>query len=685
MSLYAGINLGGKQPNQPTESTPAASASPTASASASPAPVEPSAADKSKPAWSAALRFAPVPRKKPAKPPSSSIPSAFTAAFAADDGAATPPPIQAPRIVGRAKPALSATPAAIPRGRWGSASSTADPVPVATTSSASPVPTSAASPAPPAQAQPIRIGRTLARPPPMTLDDEEDVNGFKQTSAGKRAEKRKAHAVGNGKGKGRKREDPALAFGDTPYEPSRPCDYSAYKAHVQAVRTQRRLDREEQRRREKSSSYESDSEDDRRDDQEQSNKKPRFFAPPSSYDDPPQASSAAPPAFTPAPPPPPPAEYTSADRGDRSQAPREETGEEAYLRRLAMSSKPAAPAPPPLQQQQRPAYPSFAPATHSKPPSFVSSSSSASTGPSSTYPPPPPPAFAGPSQHSYPPPPPPPGFIPPTFFAPPGVGADDFPPFQPPPPPPPAASEGGGAAPNQAIADAQAKAREIAQRLSKLQGFQPPQAPTQEAATPTPPPQAPSNEEPDNRPFADRMMSKFGWEAGKGLGASESGMTTALSVSRTPSAATSKRAAAKAKAKGEELPPPEPKGMAGSRAKVVDSTREKRLEAEREARGGDPSRVVLLTNLCGVEDVDDDLGGEVAEEANKFGVVERCFVYLVPGETRDDEAVRIFLVMSGLAGGYNAVRQFEGRFFGGRVVKARFYNEAAFNAGHHQL
>lgn len=144
------------------------------------------------------------------------------------------------------------------------------------------------------------------------------------------------------------------------------------------------------------------------------------------------------------------------------------------------------------------------------------------------------------------------------------------------------------------------------------------------------------------------MMSKFGWEAGKGLGASESGMTTALSVARAPSAAASKRAVAKAKAKGEEPPSKEEtKGMAGSRAKVVDSTREARLEAERVARGGDPSRVVLLTNLVGIDDLDDDLSGEIAEEANKFGVVERCFVYVVPGETRPEEMVRIFLVMSG--------------------------------------
>lgn len=153
---------------------------------------------------------------------------------------------------------------------------------------------------------------------------------------------------------------------------------------------------------------------------------------------------------------------------------------------------------------------------------------------------------------------------------------------------------------------------------------------------------------PDNRPFADRMMSKFGWTQGKGLGASEDGMSTALSVARA-APALSKKAAAKAKAAGVAPPAAEPQshGMAGSRAKVVDSTREARLAKEREERGGDPSRVVLLTNLCGREEVDDDLGGEVAEEANKFGVVERCFVYPVPGEERDDEAVRIFLVMSG--------------------------------------
>lgn len=145
-------------------------------------------------------------------------------------------------------------------------------------------------------------------------------------------------------------------------------------------------------------------------------------------------------------------------------------------------------------------------------------------------------------------------------------------------------------------------------------------------------------------------------------------MTAALSVQSASSGQPSKKALARHKAAG-TAPPPPPTGLAG-RATVIDSSRAERERAQID-KHGEPSRVVVLTNMVGPAEVDDDLGGEVAEEANRFGVVERCFVHVVPGERREDEAVRIFLVMSGLAGGYNAVKQFEGRFFGGRTVRAR--------------
>ncbi len=141
------------------------------------------------------------------------------------------------------------------------------------------------------------------------------------------------------------------------------------------------------------------------------------------------------------------------------------------------------------------------------------------------------------------------------------------------------------------------------------------------------------------------MMSRFGWEEGKGLGAQESGMTSALAVQRTPAAAAGSKKQKKKKDAEQQAPPP-PQGMA-SRSVVVDSSREQPLAEQRAQWGGDARGVVLLTNLGGRAEVDDDLPGEVAEEANKIGVVERCFVYLVPGETREDEQVRIFLVMSG--------------------------------------
>jgi len=85
-----------------------------------------------------------------------------------------------------------------------------------------------------------------------------------------------------------------------------------------------------------------------------------------------------------------------------------------------------------------------------------------------------------------------------------------------------------------------------------------------------------------------------------------------------------------------------------SRNNVVDSSRGEREKEREKEMGGEASRVVCLENLCAVEEVDDDLPGEIAEEANKVGVVERCAVVVVPGEEEGDaDEVKVFLVMSG--------------------------------------
>ncbi|TKA58408.1 hypothetical protein B0A53_00147 [Rhodotorula sp. CCFEE 5036] len=751
-----------------TADAPVSSSSAPPAAAATAAAAQPQAqdanSDKPKPAtWSAALRFAPTARKRPnaaagnaAKPSASAIAlkSAFGAAADDDDngdandsssaaaGSKKGVSSGAFRIATVGKAALTAAPEkAPPVNKWSAVSRPVEEIkPFASTSSTANSSSSRlASPADNTKPR-TRARRVIANPPAMTLEDAPlaastaggivDVNGFAASAAGKKLAaqqnkkrgKKKRGGAGAGDGGG-PHEDPALAFADVPYDPARPCDY-------------RRLQREEEERQRRQlregswsgSSYYSEDDDEaneRRKENEPLNKKPRFFAPPTSYDNPASStggdeayarrmalssgfgSGHAPPgdfsnnSSRPAPPaqtflPVPPREETGdeayARRVAMSQR-REETGEEAYQRRMALSRGGGGGG-------------GGGGVQTAPPPAFVASSH-VQAGPAPPFvPPPPPPGFV----------PPPAGFAPPAFlpasgpppatmhYQQPTDHADGYP--SAPPPPPPAAAAGASSG-TEALDAAQAKAREIAAKLSKLGGAfggggavppssvggaapsegvgMNPEAPTFAPASTaaggaTHPSSGPSSE-PDNRSFAERMMSRFGWEEGKGLGAQESGMTSALAVQRTPAAAGGSK---KQKKKEAEQAPPPPQGMA-SRSIVVDSSREQRLAEQRAQMGGDASRVVLLTNLCARDEVDDDLPGEVAEEANKIGVVERCFVYLVPRETSEDEAVRIFLVMSGLAGGYNAVRSFDGRFFGGRTVRARFYDDRAFHSAQYDL
>ena len=100
---------------------------------------------------------------------------------------------------------------------------------------------------------------------------------------------------------------------------------------------------------------------------------------------------------------------------------------------------------------------------------------------------------------------------------------------------------------------------------------------------------------------AARMMARMGWREGAGLGREEQGMTTALVHKRTdkrigvivnappapPAAATAKPARAPVR-----FPPP-----------------------------SEQSRVLLLKNMVGPGEVDDDLQAETASECGKYGEV----------------------------------------------------------------
>uniref|UniRef100_H0V616 Splicing factor 45 n=2 Tax=Cavia porcellus TaxID=10141 RepID=H0V616_CAVPO len=154
---------------------------------------------------------------------------------------------------------------------------------------------------------------------------------------------------------------------------------------------------------------------------------------------------------------------------------------------------------------------------------------------------------------------------------------------------------------------------------------------------------------------AHKIMQKYGFREGQGLGKHEQGLSTALSVEKT-----SKR---------------------GGKIIVGDAT--EKGESQDASKKSDsnplteilkcPTKVVLLRNMVGAGEVDEDLEIETKEECEKYGKVGKCVIFEIPGAP-DDEAVRIFLEFERVESAIKAVVDLNGRYFGGRVVKACFYN-----------
>lgn len=169
--------------------------------------------------------------------------------------------------------------------------------------------------------------------------------------------------------------------------------------------------------------------------------------------------------------------------------------------------------------------------------------------------------------------------------------------------------------------------------------------------------------EPKEDDFATRMMKKMGWKEGSGLGKEGQGIATPLVLKKTDVATGTIVEGAKREAPAQQ-PASQP---AAKQAKAPPAARP-------------PTRVLLLNNLVGAGDVDEDLEGETAEEAGKYGKLIKCVVKEING-VPDTEAVRIFLEYESIEGSTKALLDMNGRYFAGRVVKARFYDEQRFAAG----
>lgn len=90
--------------------------------------------------------------------------------------------------------------------------------------------------------------------------------------------------------------------------------------------------------------------------------------------------------------------------------------------------------------------------------------------------------------------------------------------------------------------------------------------------------------------------------------------------------------------------------------------------------------VLFILLKVGPGEVDDELEDEVGSECAKYGTVTRVLIFEITEPNFPvDEAVRIFVQFERSEETTKALVDLDGRFFGGRVVHATFYDEDRFS------
>ncbi|KAL7273485.1 hypothetical protein RUND412_003660 [Rhizina undulata] len=155
---------------------------------------------------------------------------------------------------------------------------------------------------------------------------------------------------------------------------------------------------------------------------------------------------------------------------------------------------------------------------------------------------------------------------------------------------------------------------------------------------------------PGQKDFARRLMNKYGWEAGVGLGADNSGITQPLRMVANKD-----------------------KKLSGT-GKIIDKNKRK----DEDGKFGKMSEVVVLGRMVdGLEDEDEaGLVQEIGEECQeKYGTVERV---LIRWGAQAGEPSRVFVAFTSQLSALRAVNALEGRLFNGNTIEARFFSKDKF-------
>jgi len=158
---------------------------------------------------------------------------------------------------------------------------------------------------------------------------------------------------------------------------------------------------------------------------------------------------------------------------------------------------------------------------------------------------------------------------------------------------------------------------------------------------------------------AAKIMARYGFKDGQGLGKQEQGISMALQVEKT-----SKRGGRIIHEKEIAINPvvePQPAPASSQEQSIAEMMKA-------------TSKVIMLRNMVGPGEVDDELEPEVKEECNrKYGEVVTVHICEMPNVT-PEETVRIFVEFMRIESAIKALVDLNGRFFGGRQVRCVFYS-----------
>jgi splicing factor 45 len=205
----------------------------------------------------------------------------------------------------------------------------------------------------------------------------------------------------------------------------------------------------------------------------------------------------------------------------------------------------------------------------------------------------------------------------------------------------------------------------------------PPSHPVTEPEAPSntaePEPETPRSSRPGQAGFAERLLSKYGWTKGSGLGAQGTGIINPLYAKVD---------------KRKKKPDSEGGGFVvpTTTARIMGGNKSQAAKEDDVGKFGAMSEVVRLQGMLRGLDVEAEIGREggglvqeIGEECGgKYGSVERVFIHR---EGEGEEGPMVFVQFVSALSALRAVNALEGRVFGGNVIKAGFWGREDFEGG----